>query len=392
MDSLRGGERHGLVSIASTLRPTAVTVDLAAIRHNIGLFRDTVGEGVEVMAVVKANAYGHGAAVVGRQALEAGARWLGVATAEEGSALRQAGIEAPILILGQSTPDQIVLALEQGLDITVFDLGTLDTVVGCATKTGRKAGVHVKIDSGMGRVGMAPEAFDERWLKALDHPGIHWHGLMSHLAESDAPDDTFTRVQLARFLDVIEFIRIRRPLPPYLHLANSAAVLRYPGTHFNLVRVGLGLYGAKPFADAQGLWPALSWTSQVVYVKAVPAGFWVGYGRTYRTEAPAKLAAVPVGYADGYRRGLSNLAEVIIRGRRYPVVGRISMDQITVAVPPQDPVAVGDTVTLMGVDGDQSVSVDELAEKLGTISYEVLTGISERVPRRYVDTEILRGI
>ncbi|MDA8194049.1 MAG: alanine racemase [Thermaerobacter sp.] len=369
--------------IPSRVRPTEAEIDLAAIAHNVRHVRSVVGDGVAVMAVVKADGYGHGAVPVARAALRAGATWLGVATPEEGAALRAAGIVGPILVLGPVVLEQIEWALYHRLDVILFDPGAVEAAVAAARRFQRPLGVHLKIDTGMGRVGLLADRFDASWIDRLNRPEILWRGVMSHLAESDAPSPDPTREQLARFLDILEFIRTRRALPEWLHLANSAAALRYPGTHFNLVRFGIGLYGAKPFPAANGLRPALTLRSRVVFVKRVPAGFFVGYGRTYQTPAECWLAAVPIGYADGYRRGLSGQAEVLIRGRRYPVAGRISMDQLTVAVPASHEVAVGDTVTLIGPDGSEAVTAEELAEKAGTISYEIFTGISQRVPRRY---------
>lgn len=368
-------------------RPTEALVDLSAIQKNIGLYRKTVGEDVAVMAVVKADGYGHGAVPVAHAALQAGAQWLGVALAEEGEVLRKAGLtHVPILILGQSMGGQIDLALRYGLELTVFDPETLRQVEDKADKRGVKASVHVKIDTGMGRVGMSLEEWQSGWLERLQSPYLRWRGLMSHFAESDSEDPEFTRVQLGRFLDAVEFARTRVPLP-ILHVANSASALRYPGTYLNMVRVGIAMYGGKPFPAAEGLQPAMTLKSRIGYLKTVPKGFYVGYGRTYRTAGPALIATVPIGYADGYRRGLSNQAEVLIRGRRYPVVGRISMDQLTVALPPDAPVRIGEAVTLLGADGDDRITAEELADKLGTISYEIFTGISPRVPRRYsVDT------
>lgn len=377
----------GVYPLAEIGRPTKVEVNLQHIRQNLHAARQHLYPGSEIMAVVKADGYGHGAVAVAKTALHAGAAWIGVALAEEGVVLRKNEIDAPILILGYSSRDQIRLAISERLDITVYDMETLDEVRKAAAELGREAAVHVKVDTGMGRLGIQAEALDESWLKRLtDSPRIWWRGLFSHLAESEAEDPAYTRRQLSRFLDLVELLRRRDAIPPWLHLANSGGTFKYPGTHFNMVRFGLGLYGLPPYpAIADALRPALSWTSQVAFIKRVPAGFPVGYGRTFTTPGPMQLAGVPVGYADGYRRGLSNRASVLIRGRRYPVVGRISMDQMTVAIPPDHPVARGDTVTLIGEDGTERITADELAEILGTISYEVVCGIGTRVPRFYTE-------
>ncbi|MCY0886091.1 MAG: alanine racemase, partial [Firmicutes bacterium] len=320
----------------SDRRPTWVEVDLEAIRSNVAAIRTRLEPGTALMAVVKADGYGHGAVAVARAALTAGAARLGVATPEEGAALREAGVTAPVLVLGPTAPEQWPLVAEYGLEAAVADAATAGGLAAAARQQGRVVGVHLKLDTGMGRWGLLPEECDRPWVEALLRgrlsPWLRPAGLMTHFATADAHPDPGTRDQLARFLDVVERLRTTGLLPGCLHAANTAATCRYPGTHFTLVRVGLGLYGLyeDPACPAQR--PALRWLSRVVFAKDVPAGFAVGYGATYRTSAPARILTVPVGYADGYRRALSNRHEVLIRGRRYPVVGRVSMDQITVAV------------------------------------------------------------
>ncbi len=365
----------------SGVRPTKAIVHLDNIAENVRIIRQNLSVGTEMMAVVKANGYGHGAVPVAQAALKAGASWLGVALAEEGVQLRQAGITAPVLILGQSWDGQIALAVEHGLDLTVFDLDTLRLVESHAKAREMPASVHVKIDTGMGRVGMVPSQWNKDWLDALHNSQwLRWRGLMTHFAESDAPDAEFTRYQLSQFLDVIERTRMAGELPPYLHAANSAAALRYPGTHFNLVRVGIALYGGIVHPQLK---PGLTWQSQIVYLKKVAAGTPIGYGRTYRTPKPMQIATIPVGYADGYRRDWSNRASVIINRQCYPVVGRVSMDQITVGLPLTAPVRVGDRVLMMGEQGACAMTAMDLAELAHTISYEVLVGIGSRVLRQW---------
>lgn len=364
-------------------RPTWVEVDLEAIRSNVRRFRGQLAPETALMAIVKADGYGHGATPVAQAALAAGAQWLGVAMVEEGLKLRQDGLNAPILVLGQSVKEQMTAAVQVGIDLTIADRERLAELAAAAEGVGSPAFVHLKVDTGMGRLGVWWEAVDEDWISLLTRdPRVRWRGIFTHFADSDG-DPEYTRLQYQRFLDVLERIRRARALPPMVHLANSAASLQFPGTQADMVRVGLGLYGLKPYPGAEGLKPALAWFSQVVYLKTVPAQFSVGYGRTYQTPTAMKLATIPVGYADGYRRGWSNRAQVLIRGRRYPVVGRVSMDQIVVAIPVSDPVAVGDRVTLLGRDGQEEITAEELAAWIDTISYEVVTGISGRVPRCY---------
>lgn len=364
------------------MRPTKAIVHRDNIAENVRFIISRLSPKTQLMAVVKANGYGHGAVEVAQTALTAGAAWLGVALAEEGVVLREAGITAPILILGQSFDGQIAQAIEHNIDLTVFDLVTLDKVSREAERLGKDAWIHVKIDTGMGRVGMPVSEWDHKWWHRIHHtPGIKWRGLMTHFAESDAEDSTFTQRQLQNFLDVIESARRWGPLPPLIHAANSCAALKYPGTHFNLVRVGIALYGGL---DHPELKPGLTWESRVVYLKEVPKGAPIGYGRTYQTVEPMKIAAVPVGYADGYRRQWSNCASVIIRGNCYPVVGRVSMDQISVGLPLSAPVRVGDRVILLGSDGACVIRATDLAKWAQTISYEVLAGIGSRVVREWV--------
>ncbi len=364
------------------MRPTKVIVHLDNIADNVRLIISRLTPETQLMAVVKANGYGHGAVAVAQTALTSGAVWLGVAMAEEGVALREAGIAAPILILGQSWDGQITQAIEHNIDLTVFDMVTFDKIAGEAERLRKDAWVHIKIDTGMGRVGMPVSEWNDVWWHRMRHtPRIKWRGLMTHFAESDAEDSTFTRWQLQNFLDVIESIRRRGPLPPLIHAANSCAALKYPGAHFNLVRVGIALYGGL---DEPELKPGLTWESRVVYLKKVPAGMPIGYGRTYLTAEAMKIAAVPVGYADGYRRQWSNRASVIIGGNCYPVVGRVSMDQLSVGLPLSAPVRVGDRVTLLGSDGPGAIRATDLARWAQTISYEIFTGIGSRVVREWV--------
>lgn len=367
----------------SPSRPTRMEINLTAIQHNIRTIQSRVGPAVEVMAVVKANGYGHGAVSVARAAIDAGATWLGVATLEEGLQLRQAGLSHPILVFGSIGRQYLETAISQSLDMVVYDLDVLQSVSAAAERVRQPGQIHLKIDTGMGRVGLLPEWFGQDWVNHVQNPNLRWRGLMSHLADSDGPDETNTREQLRTFLDIIEKARQWGALPRWIHLANSAAAMRYPGTWFNLVRVGIAMYGGLPYEKAQGLQPALTWRSNITHIKRVPRGFYVGYGKTYCTEQDAWIVNVPVGYADGYRRTLSNLAQVLIRGHRYPVVGRISMDQLSVAIPVTDDVAIGDDVVLIGQDGDEKIRVEELANTIDTISYEIFTGISDRVPRLY---------
>lgn len=373
---------------AANLRATTAFVNLRAIRDNVGIFRRQVGDQVSVMAVVKADAYGHGAIECARAAVAGGADWLGVAQAEEGAELRQAGLRLPILILGPSNAEQTALAVAHDLDLVVTSDNGWNAVVNARKTADHCPRVHLKVDTGMGRVGVPPDTVVSEWVPRLTSGDVQFQGLLSHLAASDEPQVDATRQQLQVFLDVIEAIRAAGvALPPVLHLANSAAALRYPGTHFSLVRVGIGLYGALDIPEATGLQPAMEIRSEVSMVKRVSAGTAIGYGGTFVTDRDSTIATIPIGYADGYRRAFSNRATVLIAGVRCPVVGRVSMDQITVRVPDDVSVEVGDRVVLMGTDATATVSVQDWARWADTISYEVLTGISGRVRRAYREVE-----
>lgn len=362
-------------------RPTQAIINLDAIHDNVTTVIGRLTPGTRLMAVVKADGYGHGALAVAETAIRAGADWIGVALAEEGVRLREAGITVPILILGQSWDDQIGLAIANDLDLTVFDGATLDQIESEANRMQRRARIHVKLDTGMGRVGIPMPEWGQAWRqRLLACKAVDWVGLMTHFAESDGEDPNFTTVQLSRFLDVMESLRKIGPLPRVLHAANSAAALRFAGSHLNLVRVGIALYGGDRTIPLK---PALSIESRVVFLKTLPAHSPVGYGRTYYTPHAMQIASVPIGYADGYRRIFSNRGQVLIRGQRYPVVGRVSMDQITIGMPLGDEVRVGDRVVLLGSDAMQEITVFDWAVWAETIPYEVLCGIGVRIPRVY---------
>jgi alanine racemase len=354
-------------------------VDLDAVRRNVAALRTP---GVAFMAVVKANGYGHGAVTVARAAVEGGAEWLGVALVEEGLALRGGGLETPILVLTEFPPGAERDALAAGLTPTVYTDGGVDRLA-AAGPGGTSA--HVKVDTGMHRVGLDPgrlEAFLERCRAA----GLRPAGLWTHLATSEDLGDPFADLQLDRFDAALARAAAAGHRPDVVHAANSGAAMARPRSRYGLVRVGLALYGLSPapgLPAAEALRPALSWRSAVALVKRVGAGEGVSYGLRYRTERETTIATVPVGYADGFGRSLSGRAQVLVGGRRRPVAGTVTMDQILVDCG-DDPVALGDEVVLIGRQGTEEIGAGEMAAWAGTISYEVVCGISERVPRRYV--------
>ena len=362
------------------LRPTWVQVDLNAIRHNV---RTLKPENAELMAVVKANAYGHGDVKVARAALEAGATWLGVALVEEGLGLRAAGIEAPVLVLSEFPSGSERSALDAGLTPSLYTDNGLTRLAAAAA--GRDVGVHVKVDTGMHRVGVYPPEATVAFLERVARSGIGLDGLWTHFASS-AEDEEITRRQLDRFLSVVEDARASGFTPRLLHAANSAATIVYPWSHLDLVRSGIAIYGVEPEpgvgADL-GLLPALSWRSAVTMARRLPAGERVSYGHRYRLEHDANVATVPVGYADGYPRAASSRADVLIQGAHCRVAGSVTMDQLIVDCGDVDVVA-GDDVVLVGHQGAASVSAWDLARCADTIGYEVVTRIGDRVPREYV--------
>lgn len=363
-------------------RPTFVEVDLVAVRHNVRLLTP---EGVELMAVVKADGYGHGDVAVARAALEAGASWLAVSLVEEGLALRERGISAPILVLTEFPPGSEKEALAGGLTPSVYTEQGLAGLQQAAGSTGRPLGVHLKIDTGMHRVGLWPPEDAPAFARRILEAGLELHAMWTHFSDAET-DDEATLEQLRRFRDAVRAVTETGPGRPLLHTANSGATIRFPQTHLDLVRPGAAIYGLDPGGGVGGgldLRQALTWRSAVSMVKRLPAGERLSYGGRYTLERDATVATVPVGYEDGFPRTASGKAHVLIGGRRHPVVGTITMDQVLVDCG-DDPVSAEDEVVLLGTQGDERITVEELAGQAETIGRAITTGISERVPREYV--------
>lgn len=356
-------------------RPTVAIVDLDAIRENVRALRPAAAG---LMAVVKANAYGHGAVPVARVALEAGAAWLGVALVEEGVALREAGIEAPILVLTEFPPGSEKEALAGELTPTLYTEAGLHALAEAARHLGRTARAHVKLDTGMHRVGL-PVAEAETFCAAVLDAGVQIEGVWTHFAKADEPEDGSAHRQLTTYLEALERLRAAGIEPTIRHAANSAATLAFPASHLDLVRVGIAMYGLDPSPEVRAnLRPAMSLRSRVGLTKRVAAGEALSYGLRYRLDRESTIATIPVGYADGYARGLSTAGRVAINGKRYPVAGTVTMDQLLVDCG-DDPVTPGDEVVLFGEDP----TADEVGAWYGTIGYEVVCAVSERVPREY---------
>jgi alanine racemase len=367
-------------------RPTIATIDLGALSHNLAGIRARAPNS-QVMAVVKADAYGHGLVPVARHFAALGVEYLGVAFLEEGIALRRAGIATPILVLGGIFGPQLAQFLVHDLEITVSSLDKLRQVEAAAESLGKKARIHLKIDTGMERIGVHSETCGPFIAAAVASTWCEIRGIYSHLACADDPASNMTHEQVQRFAEACaHFDRLGAPMP-MRHLANSGGVLNFPETHLDMVRPGILLYGVYPDPAAMrtvDVRPALSLRSQVVYFKVVKAGRSISYGATYRVERDTRVVTVPIGYGDGYPRALSSKGQVVIRGIRYPIAGRICMDQFMVDIG-RGTAYNEDEVVLIGSQDGEAIRTEDVAEWAGTIPYEILTGLNQRIPRTYIE-------
>ncbi len=358
------------------------------MERNCRTLKERVGDGVELCAVVKANGYGHGAAVCAAAALRGGATRLAVAAAAEAEELRLHFPEVPILVMGALTVDDLRVALAARADVAVWREGFRDLCSRVAKEAGHMVGVHVKLDSGMGRLGERdPGKLIELARACADDQRLDVAGVWTHFATADEEGDDFMAEQLSAFAPVAEQVRGLAP-DCIAHAANSAATLRDPATHFDMVRCGIAVYGLDPFGRdpaEQGLEPALELHSYVADVKRFERGASAGYGRTWRAPQDTWVGVLPIGYGDGVRRGLSNNAEVIVGGRRYPLVGTVSMDNITIDLGSHTAVEPGAPAVLIGSQGPERILAEELATRLDTINYEVTCGVSQRVPREVIE-------
>ncbi|MBE0598620.1 MAG: alanine racemase [Desulfuromonadales bacterium] len=366
-------------------RPTHVEIDLDALRHNFYQARQQAGDR-QVLAVVKADAYGHGAGKVAPALQAVGADLFGVAMLEEGVELRGAGIERPILVLGGLYPGQEEELFRQRLTPALFDLEAARRLNEAARRQGVICPFHLKIDTGMSRVGFRPEELAEVLPRLAGMRALQLQGVLSHLALADEPEHPFTDEQLTRFRACLARVRQAGFTPAQIHLSNSAALFTGELPETNLVRPGIALYGGVPadhFAGRLDLRPVMSFRTSVAQIKSIPAGTGVSYGHRFRAGRPTVLATIPVGYADGYSRQLSGKGEVLLRGQRARVAGTVCMDWTLLDVTDIPGVAVGDQVTLLGRDNGQAITAEEWAQRIGTISYEVFCQVSKRVPRIY---------
>ena len=366
-------------------------VDLAAIRENMERMRDNLRPGTLMIGVIKADGYGHGAIPIGRE-LEKLSYVFGyaVATAEEAFSLREAGLQKPILILGYTFPYCYEELIEQEIRPAVFRADTLRELDDCARRLGKKAMVHVKVDTGMSRVGIRPDEEGRSFLRCLSEvSNIEVEGIFTHFARADEQDKQAAREQLAQFTGFVEEAeRILNRMIPIKHCSNSAGILTMPEANLSLVRAGITLYGLSPSAQVPrellSLRPALSLKSHLVYVKEVEAGTPVSYGGTYVTKQRTRIATIPVGYGDGYPRSLSNRGYVLIRGMRAPILGRVCMDQFMVDVTAVPEACEGDEVTLIGTDGGEEITMEQLGELSGRFNYELACDLGKRIPRVYL--------
>jgi alanine racemase len=375
----------GLYSILKDIRPTHAIIDLTAIDYNIRQIRNIVGP-KQIMAIVKANAYGHGILEVSEQAIKSGVEYIGVGFLEEGIFLRQNDIDAPILVMGGILGYQVKKFIQYDLEMTVSSLELAKHINEEMKK--HKARVHLKIDTGMERIGVSYQFAVEFIKRVAMLKNIEIVGLYSHFSTSDESDTGFMHLQLQRFHEVIDQVKMLGIEIPLRHISNSAAIVSNFDCLYELVRPGIMLYGILPTSlnnEKVSLKPALSLISKVVFTKRVKANTAISYNRKYYTEKDTNIITVPIGYGDGYSRLLSNCSEVLIHGKRYPTVGAVCMDQLMVDVD-DDVINFGDEVILLGNMGDNKITAWEIAEKMGTIPYEVLCMINARVPRLYIRT------
>lgn len=364
-------------------------VDLNAIAHNINQIKKTLHEDTQLMAIVKADAYGHGVSGILKTLVDEKVHRLGVAILDEGIQLRKQGIDLPILVLGYTPGILSSQIIEYELTQTVFTYEMAKAISDAATSLGKTAKIHIKIDTGMGRIGFL---CDEKSIKIIkdihELPGIEIEGIYSHFSCADEEDKAFSYFQLKRFKDLLHGLEQEGIHIPIKHLANSAGIIDLEESQFNIVRAGIILYGLYPSSEVAThkvkLQPAMTLKTHVIFLKEVESGTPISYGGTYVTDSPRKIATIPVGYGDGYSRLLSSKGKVLVNGQLAPIVGRICMDQFMVDVTHIESIEVGDEVVLFGKQGDNFINVEDIADVIGTINYEVVCMLGKRVPRVYI--------
>jgi alanine racemase len=376
-------------STHSSGRPTVAEIDLGALRFNYLQIRRRIPKAVDVLGVVKANAYGHGAVPVALKLQKLGVGYLGVAIVDEGIELRKGGVRTPVLVMGGVFKEEADQILAYGLTPVVFEKDSLRILSKAVRKHHKKIKIHLKVDTGMGRLGVSMNSWPALLQELKRYPGIEIEGILSHFSMTEDEEGVFTARQWDEFQKAVAIARGSGVCFKYLHMANSANLTVCPSYCGNLVRPGIMLYGAYPsptFQDRIKLEPVMTLKTAIRLLKSVPGGARIGYGGTFTTKKKSIIATLPIGYADGYRRCLSNRGEVLVRRKRAPVIGRVSMDYTLVDVTDIPGVSVGDEVVLIGKQGRERITADEMAEKTDSISYEVLCLIGQRVPRIYKDS------
>ena len=363
-------------------------VDLRAIRQNMINIRKKAGQGPKVMAVIKADGYGHGAAEIGQYIYDE-ADYFGVATIEEAVELREAGIDKPILVLGYTSPSLYGQNLKYDVEQTVYTMEAAEKMSEEAVKSGRTARIHIALDTGMTRIGVSPDEKGLAFVQAVQRlPGISVVGLFSHLSCADMADKTYTREQLARFDFFVELLEKNHISIPVKHVCNSAGIMEFDDHRYDMVRAGIILYGLYPSEEvrkeALELAPAMEWKTHVVNIMEPEMNRGISYGATYVTDHPCRIATISIGYADGYPRSLSNKGWVLIHGKKAPIVGRVCMDQTMVDITDIPDVKMEDVVTLIGRDGEEHISVEDMADLSGSFNYEFVCDVGQRVKRIYL--------
>ncbi len=370
-------------------RPVWAEINLDCVAHNIHEFQRILSERTQIMAIVKADAYGHGAVEVAKAALQAGASWLAIAFLEEGIVLRRKGITAPIQILGISAPGTEQAVVEHDLTPTICTVESAQRFSQLGTERAKAIGFYLKLDTGMGRIGVRPEQLGEflETLRTLPHLKIE--GVFSHFSMADESDKTFTQKQLCRYTECLQMIQQAGFSPTIRCLANSAGTMEVPESFFDMVRIGISLYGLYPSDEVDrttvDLKPVMRWKTRIAHLKTLPPGEPVSYSGMFITRRPSVVATLPVGYADGYRRILwAKDSSVLVKGQRAPIIGRICMDMFMIDVTDIEGVRVGDEVILLGTQGDETISADAMARKLDSVNYEITCLVGKRVPRIYM--------
>jgi alanine racemase len=385
---------------------TWAEISLGAYAHNIKELKRITRPPARLMAVVKANGYGHGAVEVAREALHNGAQYLGVARINEAIPLREAGLSAPILIFGYSPPALAPMLIDYELTQTVYSLSTARALSEQATRKGKKINVHLKVDSGMGRLGFLLEAINTipndtplnnpvREIEAITRlAGLTVEGIFTHFATADSADKSYADLQLDRFMDFLNCLQKKGLEPPLRHAANSGALINIPESHLDMVRPGIATYGLHPSDEINkstvDLIPVMTLKSKIIHLKKVPPGFNISYGITFQTKNRTTIATIPVGYADGFNRLLSSRGYMLVHGQRVPIVGRVCMDLTMLDVGGISGVALEDDVVVFGEQGDEAITADEIAASIGTINYEVVSTITARVPRIYCNSSVTK--